>query len=131
MNIDNVTAYWVDTSRYDMETAEGLFQIKRYPYVLFMCHLGVEKLLKAIIVKLTGKHADYTHNLVYLAGKTKLDFTDPQLDLLAEMNEFNIEARYPEAKMDFYKECTEDYTLKYLNRTREIYKWLTEQLERL
>jgi hypothetical protein len=96
-----------------------------------MCHLGIEKLLKAIIVKVTGKHADYTHNLVFLAEKTQMDFTDTQLDLLAEMNEFNIEARYPEVRMDFYKECTEDYTLKYLKHTREIYRWLTEQLERL
>ena len=131
MNIDNVVAYWVKTSNYDLETAEGLFQIKKYPYVLFMCHLGIEKLLKAIIVKKTGKHADYTHNLVYLAEKAGLDFTDAQLDLLAEMNEFNIETRYPDEKMSFYKDCTEDYTSKYLEHTRRIYKWLTKQLEKL
>ncbi len=131
MNIDNVVTYWVDTASYDLETAEGLFRIKRYPYVLFMCHLGVEKLLKAILVKKTGKHADYTHNLVYLAEKAGLDFTEAQLDLLAEMNEFNLEARYPEVKMSFYKDCTEAYTLKYLEYTREIHKWLTEQLEQL
>jgi len=30
-----------------------------------------------------------------------------------EINDFNIETRYPEYKQEFYKHCTMEYTEKY------------------
>lgn len=33
-------------------------------YVLFFCHLYLEKLLKALVVQTTGSHAPRTHNLL-------------------------------------------------------------------
>ncbi len=38
-------ANWIKSSDYDIKTAEHMFKTGRYIYVLFMCHLSVEKLL--------------------------------------------------------------------------------------
>jgi len=50
-----------------------MFKMHKYPYALFMGHLALEKLLKAVVVKNTRKHAPYTHSLEALARKAKQD----------------------------------------------------------
>ena len=42
------TANWLASADYDMQTAEAMFESKRYLYVVFMCHLALEKTLKAL-----------------------------------------------------------------------------------
>jgi len=121
---EKVIDYWKKHAVYDMETAESLFASRRYPYCLFMCHLAVEKLLKSIIVETTSEHAPYTHNLVELATRSGASFDEEQKSLIAELNEFNIEARYPDWKRDFYARATEDFTARYLTKTKDLFLWL-------
>lgn len=63
-SLEKVVDYWKDLSSYDLKTAESMLETKRYPYCLFMCHLATEKLLKAIVVKDTRKHAPHSHHLL-------------------------------------------------------------------
>ena len=119
-------SYWRSHAEYDLETAQSLFSVKRYPYCLFMCHLAIEKALKALVVIKTDEHAPYTHNLPDLAARTGLDFTEQQINLIAELNEFNMEARYPKWHLDFYAQATESFTKGYLDGTTQLYLWLTK-----
>lgn len=47
MTREEKIAYWLDLADYDIGTAEGLFSVKRWLYVGFMCHQVIEKTLKA------------------------------------------------------------------------------------
>jgi HEPN domain-containing protein len=119
--------YWISGSDYDWKTAQALFKAGKYPYALFMAHLSVEKLLKGLIVKETRDHAPFTHNLVYLAGKIALDFSKEQIALLEEMNDFNLEARYPDEQREFYKKATKVFARRYLATTARLREWLKEK----
>jgi HEPN domain-containing protein len=55
--------YWIDLSDYDLETAEAMYQSKRYLYVGFMCHQTIEKVFKAYYVRLKAESAPYSHSL--------------------------------------------------------------------
>ena len=67
---------------YDIKTAQKyVLMQKRYPYALFMCHLSIEKLLKAIIVKQIKEHAPYTHNLIELGKNTQINFKEEQKNI--------------------------------------------------
>ena len=92
-----------------------------------MCHLATEKILKALVVKATGQHAPYTHDLVRLAKLTEIILTKKQSDYLSTINEFNIEARYPEWQRVFYKKATKKYTEKHLKISKDIYLWLEKK----
>jgi HEPN domain-containing protein len=46
---------WLDSSQYDLETAEHMFNTGRYIYTVFMCHLAIEKALKAKVEEVTNK----------------------------------------------------------------------------
>ena len=122
--------HWSSMADYDMKTAQSMFDTRRYPYALFMCHLSIEKLLKAIIVKRTNEHAPYTHNLVELGKNTKINFSESQQILLADLKEFNLEARYPEWKKDFYKIANRAYAQKYLTETKSLFLWLKKYLKK-
>lgn len=57
---------WLSQSQYDLDTAQAMLDSRRYMYAVFMCHLAVEKALKALVVKRTGDTPPRTHNLVQL-----------------------------------------------------------------
>lgn len=122
--------HWFSMADYDIKTAQSMFDAKRYPYALFMCHLSIEKLLKAIIVKQIKEHAPYTHNLIELGKNTQINFKEEQKILLADLKEFNLEARYPEWKKDFYKKANRKYTEKYLIETKALFIWLKKYLKK-
>lgn len=69
-NEQRIIEYWSAASKQDFETAEILFENKKYHHALFFCHLSIEKNLKATIVKTTRKAPPLLHDLVRLAEKT-------------------------------------------------------------
>ncbi len=94
---------------------------------MFFGHLAIEKILKALVVRATKEHAPYTHSLSLLIKKANIDTPEYILDQLAEYTGFNIEARYPDDKLEFYNKCTEDFTKNKLKEMEEVYKWLTQK----
>ncbi|MCP4305594.1 MAG: HEPN domain-containing protein, partial [bacterium] len=48
---DKTIKYWIDSANYDLETGKSLLIMKRFPYALFLGHLSLEKVLKALVVK--------------------------------------------------------------------------------
>ena len=70
-----------------------------------------------------------THNLIKLAENTHLSLTEDQKLLLDEINDFNLEVRYPQFKNEFYKKCTKPFTEKYFKEIEEVSKWLKSQIK--
>jgi HEPN domain-containing protein len=56
------TANWIAASLYDLETANHMLTTERYLYVIFMCHLALEKILKAHVSQVTQDFAPRTHD---------------------------------------------------------------------
>lgn len=123
-DIEKTVNYWLEGADYDMGVAEALYKKKKYPYALFMGHLALEKVLKAVVVKTTHKHAPYTHSLEKLARKLKIDTPKQTQIKLREFMEFHLEARYPDEQKAFYKKCSRSYTKGKLQEIKEIFEWL-------
>ncbi|MCK4306353.1 MAG: HEPN domain-containing protein, partial [Candidatus Eisenbacteria sp.] len=98
---------------------------RRIRHGLFFAHLALEKLLKALVCQHTKDLAPRIHNLVRLAESAGLAPNPSQLDLLAEMNQFNIEGRYPGTTLP---PPTSDEAEGFMRRTEEVYQWLIKQL---
>lgn len=128
MNINEQIKYWVTVSENDIPVMEHLFESGDYSYSLFIGHLVLEKILKAHFVKNSEESPPRTHDLFKLANQSSLEFSEEQLKFLISVNTFNIEARYPEEKLSFYKWCTEEFTLDNIYKIKEIYLWLRSQI---
>ncbi len=121
--------YWVDSAIHDLDVAEGLFHIKKYDWTLFIAHLVLEKLLKAIYVMTKDNEIPpKTHNLLRLAEESGLVLSDEQKLLLDKVNDFNLEARYPDYKSSFSEKCTFEYTSMHFSKIKEVAQWLQSQI---
>ncbi|MBI5187357.1 MAG: HEPN domain-containing protein [Nitrospinae bacterium] len=124
MDINQQVDYWLKSAAHDLEAAESLFQNQKYDWCLFIGHLVIEKVLKAFYVKDNNEIPPKIHNLLRLAERTGLLFSDIQKQFLGEVNRFNIETRYPDTLHSFYKVCTEEFTEEYFKKIKEMYQWL-------
>jgi HEPN domain-containing protein len=116
--------YWLESAEHDFSTAKSLFDSKKYDWSLFIGHLVLEKTLKAIYIDRTGEMLPpKIHNLSRLAEVCSLELSQNERFDLDKINDFNIEARYPNFKLDFYKKCDEKYTTEYFYKIEEFYKW--------
>jgi HEPN domain-containing protein len=89
---EKTVSYWLEGAEYDLGVANAMFKSKKYPYALFMGHLSLEKLLKAVVVKHTKGHAPFSHSLPYLAEKSGVKIPERILVKLREFMEFHFEA---------------------------------------
>jgi len=60
-----------------------------------------------------------------LAEHTEINLSAEQKLFFDEVDDFNIEVRYPEFKREFYKTCTREFAENYLVKIKETQKWLT------
>lgn len=80
------------------------------------------------MVKNTKKQAPKIHDLVRLQKLAKIKLADEEVELLNEINDFNIRARYPEYKLQFYKQCNKKYADGYLKQAKKLYEELCQKL---
>jgi HEPN domain-containing protein len=121
--------YWLDSAEHDLETLDALYETGKYDWSLFIGHLVLEKLLKAIFVKNNDNKIPPTlHNLVRLSEESHLKIDNNKKIILDKINDFNIEVRYPDYKNEFYKTCTKEFAEEYLKEIKELYQWLKSQI---
>jgi len=126
--VKKTVSYWVEGAEYDLGVANAMLKTRKYPYALFMGHLALEKLLKALVVKRTKAHAPFSHSLLYLFEKSGVKMPDAMKIRLSEFIEFHLEARYPDASRAFYKKCTKGYTEARFKEIKEAFKWIKSKL---
>lgn len=122
--------YWIKSSEKDYDTMNVLYENGKNTWCLFIGHLTIEKLLKALYAK-NNEESPYalkTHNLLALAEKCNLELDDKQIEKLQIITQFNISARYDDYKESFEQKCTDEYTKKQVLNIKEVRKWLKELL---
>ncbi len=128
LDIEKIKNHLFMTSNDDFKTMNELFKSKSYNWALFIGHISVEKLLKALHVKILKKHAPAIHNLYRLAELCKIELTDEYSDWLDTITSFNINARYDDYKKEFYNLCTKEYVKLWIDRIKELRKWIEQML---
>ena len=114
-----------------MEQWNVLFTGKKYTWSLFIGHLVIEKLLKAVYAKLNKNmpYAPKSHDLTFLASRIPLELTEEQEELLSIITRFNIDGRYDDYKNNFYNLCTEEYTKNSIEKIKSLRVWLMDILK--
>lgn len=128
-DLKNIVEYWKNGSIYDLSSAEDIaVKARRFSQALFFVHLACEKALKAAVVCRTKEHAPYSHNLIFLAKKAEITLTKTQEQFLTEINEFNLECRYPDHAFKIHKKINVTIAKKYLKFVKEFTDWIFEEL---
>ena len=122
--MNEVVSNWVRSSRYDIKTAEALYISRRYVYVIFMCHLAVEKALKAVVLDRRKKSAPKTHDLVRLVELSEITVPDRHRPIIAHLSEASVPTRYPEDMSKLVRYYNRSAAQRYLKETKELLRWL-------
>ena len=85
-----------------------------------MGHLVIEKLAKALYVKMLHKHPVFSHDLLRLVKILNNNLPEVYEEWLDVITTFNINARYDDFKQSFYKLCTVDFSTEWLNKIEII-----------
>lgn len=124
MNLKAKVAYWLESAKYDLDTAQSMLETGRYAYVAFMCQQYLEKTLKAIYLKKFGKEAPRSHNLLHLAKKVDLKLEKKIEEFFLELTSYYIECRYPDYQKKIAAVFNKNQAKKIMQETQEIFKWL-------
>jgi len=117
--------YWIRTAADDLVSAELLITNQRILHGLFLCHLCIEKSIKAHIVRVTGQIPPRSHKLSYLLELTDLVLSEDDKDFCAMLMIYQMEGRYPEyLPVVPAQNVAEDF----LNKTKFLQQWLREKL---
>lgn len=119
---------WFKQAAYDLKTAEIMLDNKRFIYAVFMCHLAIEKALKGVYQYKLKEIPPKVHNLIYLVEKTGLSPSEKLQDAIFELNRVSIPTRYPEDLDKMKSEYKKQNTLKIISGSKEVFKWLKNQL---
>jgi HEPN domain-containing protein len=120
---------WWDQSKYDMETAEYLYDGGRYGAAAFSLQQSVEKALKALYLLKVKKSLAPTHSLLFLARESKVPKEHYRF-LKALTPEFVV-SRYPDAGGEAaYKYYDKELLDDYFKNVEILVKWIRSQIER-
>ena len=127
-NIEPIILHWRESSDENYATMQNLIKTREFAWSLFLGHLVIEKLLKALYVKELKKHPIFSHDLLRLANKIAVSLPNEYEDWLDEITTFNLNARYDNYKKSFNKLCTEEFSNEWISKIEILRKWLISQL---
>ena len=125
INIARQIDYWQSSAASSIETAEILIASKKFIEGMFFCHLCIEKILKALVVRQTGNIPPKTHDLFHLAGASKIIITEDQSGFMQILMKYQLEGRYPEY---YPKPPLPDKINEYLNETKILFQCFSKML---
>lgn len=96
-----------------------------------MCHLALEKTLKAILSEMFKELPPYTHNLNRLIEMSNISLPEGYQDFVNKINLQSVPTRYPEDFNRLSKEFNRKIAEDYLKQTKRIIKWLRQNIPQL
>lgn len=111
-----------------MKTAEINFKSGQYIHAVFMCHLSVEKALKAVYAKTVGSEPPKLHNLIYFVRHCNLALPNDLLDFVYTLNGVSVPTRYPDELRGLLKAFDKEKTREIVLKSKEVLKWVKEKL---
>ncbi len=115
---------WVERARYDLDTARAMLDAERFLYVIFCCQQAVEKALKALILKRSGKTPPRLHNLPRLAEVAELEISTDRAEFLLWLTIAYVRSRYPTLPAGAHESPDRVVAARVLSRTEETCEWL-------
>ncbi len=91
-----------------------------------MCHLALEKLLKAHVAEAIQAEPARTHSLMYLVRKAGLEVPSELLDFVGKISNASVHTRYPDDFSKLLGDYPRHVTELYMKSTEEVFRWLKE-----
>ena len=89
-----------------------------------MCHLVLEKMLKAVAGEALGRMAPRTHDLIFLVREAGVAPPQDLMDFIGKMNAASVPTRYPDDLAGAIAAYPKEVAEEYLATTRKVVGWI-------
>jgi HEPN domain-containing protein len=119
---------WIASSWEDFSVAEIEFKAEKYRHCIINCHHAMEKMAKAIYIKLNNKFPRKSHNIVEILREAYGELVYSQIvdeerqDFFADVTSYYPGINYPDSKL--YSSLEQLTVEPVLKRTRSELEWL-------
>lgn len=112
---------WLKLAKDDLKSAQVNLKNKQYYVCAFLCQQSVEKALKSLLIKKTGKLIKI-HDLLILGNK--VDLPEHLLEKCDKLNGVYLDARYGDLGGNLpSKKFKKKNSSEFLNTAKEVLKW--------
>jgi HEPN domain-containing protein len=115
---------WIVQSEYDLATAKIMRTGGRNFYAVFMCHMAMEKALKAVMFQGKKEAPPKTHNLLWLLKSAGLQAPEATGEFISKLSEANTATRYPYELKELISLYNDTVTDDIIKKTEEALKWI-------
>jgi len=122
------TRNWIDGAKYDLKTARGIFKSGRNVYSVFMCHLAVEKMLKARITEVADEMPPKSHDLLFLLRLSGLEAPKENQVILQKLSGLSVPIRYSDDFRSIHQSYTRKEIKAIIDKTGKMLRWLEKQI---
>jgi HEPN domain-containing protein len=119
---------WLDSARYDLRGAENQFNSGMYIHTIFMCHLALEKVLKAKVEEVTEKGPPKTHDLEYLMKLAELSPDEDMEDTILGLSNVSVVTRYPSDFDRTLADFSQEKVEFILSKVKEVFQWIEKSI---
>ncbi|OGQ51703.1 MAG: DNA-binding protein [Deltaproteobacteria bacterium RIFCSPLOWO2_02_FULL_53_8] len=120
-------AEWFSQAEYDLQSAQTLFENRRYIHAVFMCHLSIEKALKGLYAFKLDELPPKTHNLIFIVEKVKIQMPESMYDFISTLTGVSVATRYPDELKMMKNVYSKAKTKTLLEQGKEVLTWLRDQ----
>jgi HEPN domain-containing protein len=129
LDVAKYIKHWVDNSDEDFETMNTMYITKQYSWSMFLGHIMIEKLLKALYIKVNLELPPHIHNLTRLAEKCNIEIDEEQRYFFVTVTAFNLNARYDDYKKTFRQTCTPEFCSIWIEKLKTHRLWIKRLIE--
>jgi len=124
------TKYWLDLARYDLRAAKAMLKAKQRLYVGFLCHLAIEKTLKAYWTQIKTSTPPFTHGLSLLAERTGIlgEMDERAMTVMDFLEPLHIEGRYPTDKARLLRLLSSKKCQWLVTESERLHRWIKSKL---
>ena len=115
---------WFVQSEYDLATAKAMRTGGRNFYAVFMCHMAVEKALKAVLFQNKKEVPPKTHNLLWLLKSAGLQAPETIGEFISKLSEANTATRYPYELKELISLYNDAVTDDIIKKTEAALTWI-------
>ena len=120
-DVEDLVRRWREDAAEDMQLARDILNKGKHRHAMFFAHLALEKALKALVMRATGKAAPKIHNLPELAARTAVSFDEERMKFLAAMNFYQLAGRYLNSRDG---RVDADLATQNFRKAEKLFEWL-------
>lgn len=118
--------HWLSSAREELRASRTLFGGGHWRHVIFLCHLSVEKSIKAAVQKRTGRVPPKTHDLVLLLRQAEVEPPEELRAFIGQLSGLSIPTRYPDVLRVTAGGFDRKFAAHCLRMASRVHRWFEQ-----